>query len=74
AEIVSLLKETITHEGMTMVFISHDLAIVQEMCSSVYIFRNGRVEDYGSSEFIFSRSNHPYTRSLINARPQRFTC
>ncbi|EHK73343.1 nickel-transporting ATPase [Sinorhizobium meliloti CCNWSX0020] len=74
AEIVSLLKETITNEGMTMVFISHDLAIVQEMCSSVYIFRNGRVEDYGSSEFIFSRSNHPYTRSLINARPQRFTC
>ncbi|PII37863.1 peptide ABC transporter ATP-binding protein [Sinorhizobium meliloti CCBAU 01290] len=74
AEIVSLLKETITHEGMTMVFISHDLAIVQAMCSAVYIFRNGRVEDYGSSEFIFSRSNHPYTRSLINARPQRFTC
>ncbi|RVE79369.1 ABC transporter ATP-binding protein, partial [Sinorhizobium meliloti] len=74
AEIVSLLKETITHEGMTMVFISHDLAIVQEMCSSVYIFKDGRIEDFGPTEFIFSRSDNPYTRALINARPQRFTC
>ncbi|MDX0166622.1 ABC transporter ATP-binding protein, partial [Sinorhizobium meliloti] len=74
AEIVSLLKETITHEGMTMVFISHDLAIVQAMCSSVYIFKDGRIEDFGPTEFIFSRSDNPYTRALINARPQRFTC
>ncbi|MGK9286696.1 dipeptide ABC transporter ATP-binding protein [Sinorhizobium meliloti] len=74
AEIVSLLKETITDKGVTMVFISHDLAIVQAMCSSVYIFKDGRVEDFGPTEFIFSRSDNPYTRALINARPQRFTC
>ncbi len=74
AEIVSLLKETITDTGMTMVFISHDLAIVQAMCSAVYIFKNGRVEDFGSSDFIFSRSDNAYTRSLIAARPERFTC
>lgn len=74
AEIVTLLKETIAGEDMTMVFISHDLAIVQAMCSAVYIFKNGRVEDFGSSEFIFSRSRNAYTRSLIAARPERFTC
>lgn len=74
AEIVTLLKETIAGEDMTMVFISHDLAIVQAMCSAVYIFKNGRVEDFGSSEFIFSRSSNAYTRSLIAARPERFTC
>jgi peptide/nickel transport system ATP-binding protein len=74
AEIVSLLKETITDKGVTMVFISHDLAIVQAMCSSVYIFKDGRVEDFGPAEFIFSRSDNPYTRALINARPHRFTC
>ncbi|MGF6175453.1 dipeptide ABC transporter ATP-binding protein [Ensifer sp. 4252] len=74
AEIVSLLKETIAERGMTMVFISHDLAIVQAMCSAVYIFKNGRVEDFGSSDFIFSRSDNPYTRALVAARPDRFTC
>ncbi|TCU01484.1 oligopeptide/dipeptide transporter [Rhizobium sullae] len=74
SEIVKLLKDTIAEREMTMVFISHDLAIVQQMCSSVYIFRDGRVVDYGSSEFIFSRSDNPYTRTLINARPHRFTC
>ncbi len=74
AEIVTLLKEIIAGEDMTMVFISHDLAIVQAMCSAVYIFKNGRVEDFGSSEFIFSRSGNAYTRSLIAARPERFTC
>ncbi|KSV65047.1 peptide ABC transporter ATP-binding protein [Sinorhizobium sp. GL2] len=74
AEIVTLLKETIAEQDMTMVFISHDLAIVQTMCSAVYIFKNGRVEDFGSSDFIFSRSDNAYTRSLIAARPERFTC
>lgn len=74
AEIVTLLKETIAERDMTMVFISHDLAIVQAMCSAVYILKNGRVEDFGPSDFIFSRSDNAYTRSLIAARPQRFTC
>ncbi|RVH70627.1 ABC transporter ATP-binding protein, partial [Sinorhizobium meliloti] len=74
AEIVQLLKDTIAERAMTMVFISHDLAIVQAMCSSVYIFKDGRIEDFGPTEFIFSRSDNPYTRALINARPQRFIC
>ncbi len=74
AEIVTLLKETIAERAITMVFISHDLAIVQAMCSAVYIFKDGRVEDFGSSDFIFARSDNSYTRTLIEARPQRFTC
>jgi peptide/nickel transport system ATP-binding protein len=74
AEIVRLLKDTISEEAVTMVFISHDLAVVQEMCSSVYIFKDGRIEDFGTADFIFSRSDNPYTRALINARPRRFTC
>lgn len=73
AEIVNLLKESVEEGGISMLFISHDLALVQDLCSSIYIFRNGRVEDEGPSEFIFARSENPYTRSLIDARPRRFT-
>jgi peptide/nickel transport system ATP-binding protein len=73
AEIIALLTENVTEHGISMLFISHDLALVQQLCSSVYIFRDGKVEDAGASEFIFAHSQNPYTRSLIDARPRRFT-
>ncbi|MDE1993522.1 MAG: ATP-binding cassette domain-containing protein, partial [Rhizobiaceae bacterium] len=73
SEIVELLKENVTEHGITMLFISHDLALVQALCSSIYIFKDGRVEDAGPSDFIFARSENPYTRSLIDARSRRFT-
>ncbi|NTJ66534.1 ABC transporter ATP-binding protein [Agrobacterium rhizogenes] len=74
ADIIGLLKESIEEREMTMIFISHDLAVVQQLCSSVYIFRDGRVEDFGPSDFIFSQSQNLYTRALVDARPSRFTC
>lgn len=73
AEIVTLLKENVVEQGISMLFISHDLALVQALCSSIYIFKDGEVEDAGPSEFIFSQSQNPYTRSLVDARPRRFT-
>lgn len=72
AEIVSLLKESVVERGISMLFISHDLALVQQICSSVYIFRNGRVEDAGPTDVVFSESANAYTRSLIEARSMRF--
>jgi peptide/nickel transport system ATP-binding protein len=74
ADIVSLLKDMISERQMTMAFISHDLALVQGLCDRIYILRAGRIEDEGSSEFIFAHSNHPYTRQLIEARSRWFTC
>ena len=73
AEIVSLLKETVRERGLSMLFISHDLALVQDLCHAIYIFKDGIVEDSGPTDFIFSQSHNPYTRRLIDARPLRFT-
>ncbi|MBB3236831.1 dipeptide ABC transporter ATP-binding protein [Phyllobacterium endophyticum] len=73
AEIVSLLKQTVTESGLSMVFISHDLAIVQGICDAVGIMKDGRMEDFGPSDFIFGRSENAYTRRLIDARPKIFT-
>lgn len=72
AEIVELLKERIIEDDISMIFISHDLAVVQDICSHIYIFRNGRVEDSGPSRSIFSQSKNAYTRSLVEARSRRF--
>ncbi|MBS7700194.1 ABC transporter ATP-binding protein [Chelatococcus sp. YT9] len=73
AEIVKLLRENVAEQGIAMLFISHDLALVQELCSEIYIFKDGKVEDAGPADFIFAQSRNPYTRSLIAARPGRFT-
>lgn len=72
AEIIALLKESVAECGISMLFISHDLALVQEICSSVYIFRSGRIEDAGPTNLVFSRSENAYTRSLIEARSMKF--
>ncbi|EYR77666.1 ABC transporter ATP-binding protein [Shinella sp. DD12] len=72
AEIVTLLKERVSDDGLSMLFISHDLAVVQDLCSHIYVFRGGRVEDSGPSATIFSRSQNAYTRSLVEARSRKF--
>ncbi|RJG40390.1 ABC transporter ATP-binding protein [Mesorhizobium sp. DCY119] len=73
AEILALLKEAVSERNLSMIFISHDLAVVQDICDAVCVMKDGRIEDYGASDFIFGRSDNPYTRHLINARPKIFT-
>ncbi|MDH7809456.1 MULTISPECIES: dipeptide ABC transporter ATP-binding protein [unclassified Rhizobium] len=73
AQIIELLRETVQSQNLSMLFISHDLAVVQQLCRSVFILRDGKIEDSGPCDDVFSNSRNPYTRSLIDARPQRFT-
>jgi peptide/nickel transport system ATP-binding protein len=72
SEIIALLKECVMEQNLSMLFISHDLAVVQDICDFVYIMKDGRVEDCGPSRSIFAQSDNPYTHSLIEARPRRF--
>ncbi|NSZ66430.1 ABC transporter ATP-binding protein (plasmid) [Agrobacterium tumefaciens] len=73
AQIIELLRETVQSQNLSMLFISHDLAVVQQLCRSVFILRDGKIEDSGPCDDVFSHSRNPYTRTLIDARPQRFT-
>jgi peptide/nickel transport system ATP-binding protein len=73
AQIITLLRDTVKARDLSMLFISHDLAVVQQLCQSVMIFKDGRIEDRGSCDAVFSNSQNPYTRSLIEARPRRFS-
>jgi len=73
AEIIKLLKTIVDEEQVAMVFISHDLAVVQSLCSTVHILNSGRIVDSGPADRIFSRSDNAYTRALLDARPARFT-
>ena len=69
AEIVTLLKELRVHLGLTLVFISHDLAVVHELCDSVLVMRSGSVAESGGADF-FTHPTSAYGRQLLEAVPR----
>jgi peptide/nickel transport system ATP-binding protein len=56
--------------GLTYLFISHDLGVVEHLSDRVVIMYLGRVVESASAEEIFSRANHPYTQALLKQVPR----
>ncbi|MHA3683310.1 ATP-binding cassette domain-containing protein [Leucobacter sp. HY1908] len=69
AEILALLQNLRHDLGLVLVFISHDLAVVHELCDRVLVMRAGRVEETGGPEF-FTHPRSAYGRSLLEAVPR----
>lgn len=69
-QIVNLLMKLTADSGLTLVFISHDLAIVRRICTHVVVMQSGRIVERGSPEQLMNDPQHPYTRSLIAAVPK----
>ncbi|WP_418510493.1 ABC transporter ATP-binding protein [Corallibacter sp.] len=68
-EIISLLKELQSQEGMSVIFISHDLALVSEISDRVLVMYQGKIVEQGDVLEIFNNPKHSYTKALINSRP-----
>ncbi len=68
-EILELLKSLKNRYGMGLIFISHDLRIVAEVCERIVVMRHGDVVEQGNSDDIFHRPQHPYTKALISCLP-----
>jgi oligopeptide/dipeptide ABC transporter ATP-binding protein len=69
AQILELLAELRAKFGLTMLFISHDLAVVSQVADRVAVMYAGNLVELGSKPDIFQRPAHPYTRGLLNAVP-----
>lgn len=69
AEILNLLADLRAKEGLSMLFISHDLAAVHFLCDRVMVMREGRIVESGLVDEVVQSPQHPYTRSLIQAIP-----
>jgi len=69
AQILALLKRLRETHGLSMLFISHDLAVVAQMADRVAVMRHGEIVEEASAGEIFARPQHVYTRNLLAAAP-----
>ncbi|MCW2643038.1 MAG: Peptide transporter ATP-binding protein [Dactylosporangium sp.] len=69
-QIIELLQELVERLGLTLVLVSHDLAIVSQLCQEVLVMRHGRVVESGATADVLTRPVDPYTRALLAAIPQ----
>ncbi|MHA6732369.1 ATP-binding cassette domain-containing protein [Devosia sp. A369] len=69
AQILELLAALRVQTGLTMVFISHDLGVVRELCDRVAIMHGGNLVEEGAIDAVFDRPQHEITQALLRDRP-----
>jgi peptide/nickel transport system ATP-binding protein len=69
AQVLNLMQDLQDRLGVTYLFISHDLAVVDLVCDEVIVLWQGRIVEQGHPDRIFSTPEHPYTRRLLAAVP-----
>ena len=70
AQIVNLLEDLQTAEGLTYLFVSHDLKIVQHICDRVAVMYLGRIVELAEAQALYRTPKHPYTKALLSAVPR----
>ena len=70
AQILNLLKDLQEDLGLTMLFISHDLPVVRQMCDRIGVMRRGQLLELEATESLFRRPRHDYTRTLLELTPK----
>ncbi|NIP56930.1 MAG: ATP-binding cassette domain-containing protein [Gemmatimonadetes bacterium] len=69
AQILALLDRIRRERGMALILVSHDLAVVAQVCERVAVMYGGRAVEMGPADSVFSRPRHPYTEGLLASIP-----
>ncbi|WP_421595419.1 ABC transporter ATP-binding protein [Rahnella sp. PD4] len=70
AQILALIKSLQEEEGMSVLFITHDMGVVAEVADRTLVMHRGEAAEQGTTREIFHHSKHPYTRALLSAVPR----
>ena len=70
AQILNILKDLQEHLGLTMLFISHDLPVVRQMCDRVGVMKQGKLIEVQDTETLFSKPEQDYTAQLLDLMPR----
>lgn len=70
ARILDLLNGLQAEMGLSMIFITHDLAVVRYVCDRVAVMYLGQIVEHGTRDSVFSQPHHPYTRALLASAPR----
>ena len=69
AQVLNLMQDLQDQFGVTYLFISHDLSVIDLVCDHVVVLQSGRIVEQGDPDTLFSRPQHPYTQRLLAAVP-----
>jgi len=69
AQVINLLQDLQVQHKLGMLFISHDLKVVRQMCDEVAVMYLGRIVEQGNPQDLFAHPAHPYTQALVSAIP-----
>ncbi len=70
AQILNLLKDLQEELGLTMLFISHDLPVIRQMCDRVGVMKTGKLVEVSETEKLFENPSAPYTQELLSLMPK----
>jgi peptide/nickel transport system ATP-binding protein len=69
AQVLELLAQLKATQELTLLLVSHDIGVVQNLCDSVFVMKDGRIVERGTTQEVLLRPREPYTRSLLAAIP-----
>ena len=70
AQILNLLKDLQEQLNLTILFISHDLPVIRQMCERIAVLKNGKICEVAATEELFIKPTHNYTKELLNLMPK----
>ena len=70
AQILNLLKDLQEQLNLTILFISHDLPVVRQMCDRIGVLKNGKICEISETENLFKKPSHEYTKELLHLMPK----
>jgi peptide/nickel transport system ATP-binding protein len=69
-QILQILADLRARYGLAMVLISHDMDVVRAVCDRIAVLHQGKIVEEGTTDDVLNRPEHPYTQSLLDAKPK----